>query len=133
MLKNIPTRVQRRRTKGSKLPANTLCCTRPGFWSNPLVGKDAAKWFRLWLVEYPEAWAYELADMARSCGDDVRLRKFAAPYEKGQRYLDNLERLREYDHLGCWCGLDVDCHVETYRELLTDHRKAATVARTGGA
>lgn len=32
-----PIRVQRLRTKGAKLPPNTVCVTRPGKWGNPFV------------------------------------------------------------------------------------------------
>lgn len=32
-----PLRIQRSRTRGSKLPPNTICVTRPGLWSNPFV------------------------------------------------------------------------------------------------
>jgi len=124
--KKIPTRVQRKRKKGSKLPANTLCCTRHSQFSNPLVGKDAAKFFRLWLMCQTQhnqpysCWsAAALVGYARiGWVYDVQLHKSVNPYQTAERYLNNLEKLREYDHLGCWCGLDDDCHVDTYLELL---------------
>ena len=32
-----PKRVQRKRTKGYKLPANTICVNRPSVWGNPFI------------------------------------------------------------------------------------------------
>ena len=31
----MPKRIQRKRTKGWRLPPNTVCVTRPGKWGNP--------------------------------------------------------------------------------------------------
>ena len=33
---NLPVRIQRRRTKGWRLPKGAKCVTRPGKWGNPL-------------------------------------------------------------------------------------------------
>ena len=119
MTLKIPTRVQRSRAKGSKLPKNTLCCTRPNPWSNPLVGKDAAKWFRYWLLDFPEETASDACDFARLHSPDLRRHKSADPNQTAMWYLNNIEDLRQYEHLGCWCGLDDDCHCDVYIELLT--------------
>ena len=35
----IPKRIQRRRTKGYRLPVGTVCVSRPGKWGNPFYGK----------------------------------------------------------------------------------------------
>jgi hypothetical protein len=35
-----PERIQRRRTKGWKMPENTVSVTRPGKWGNPFVVGD---------------------------------------------------------------------------------------------
>lgn len=118
MSNRIPKRVQRKRTKDSKLSPNTLCCTRPGFWSNPFIGKDAAKWFRYWLLDFPEDTADQACSFARIHSSDLRLHQLADPHQTACRYLDNLEELRQYDYLGCWCGPDDDCHVDTYLKLL---------------
>lgn len=32
-----PKRIQRKRTKGWKMPANTVSVTRPGKWGNPFI------------------------------------------------------------------------------------------------
>lgn len=84
------TRVQRSRTKGSKIPPKTLCCTRPGLWSNPF--KPISK--------HPGA--------VRQCLSDYEV------YLDEKLRLGDLELvdLCEYDHLACWCSLDGVCHVD---------------------
>lgn len=53
----IPRRVQRKRTKGWKLPRNTVCVSRPGIFGNPfgiLHGQDreyVVRIFRQWLTK----------------------------------------------------------------------------------
>ena len=95
----MPTRIQRKRTKGFKLPPNTLCCTRPGPHSNPLIGEDAAVWFRLWLSHFPKAFASEVVDAACNLGCDIELHENASPFTQGLHFLANLEELRRYDFL----------------------------------
>ena len=91
-----PQRVQRKRTKGSKLPANTVCVTRGTRWGNPYrVGKDCASpeqavaLYRLWL--------------------------------EGQLMTtpDLLEPLRG-KNLACWCALSDPCHGDVLLELANE-------------
>src|SRR5262245_4751706 len=66
----MPKRIQRRRTKGWRIPPNTVCIGRPGKWGNPFkVGADgrtvaeAVAQYRHWLATTPEGQA--LAQEAR--------------------------------------------------------------------
>lgn len=43
-----PRRIQRRRTKGWKMPPNTIYVGRPSKWGNPFWGLGAADDFRMW-------------------------------------------------------------------------------------
>lgn len=45
----MPKRVQRKRTKGYRLPANTVSVTRPGIFGNPFTGPEAVALFRAFL------------------------------------------------------------------------------------
>jgi Domain of unknown function (DUF4326) len=39
-----PSRIQRKRTRGWRMPANTICVTRPGKWGNPFeIGRDGTR------------------------------------------------------------------------------------------
>lgn len=40
--------------------------------------------------------------------------------ERRRWILDNLESLRQYDFLLCWCPLEDDCHVDVIIELLRE-------------
>lgn len=46
-------RIQRRRTKGWRLPPNTVCVSRPSKWGNPYRGVDAVSRYRLRLEQTP--------------------------------------------------------------------------------
>lgn len=86
-------RVQRKRVKGWRMPANTVYVGRPTKWGNPYPItsvthlEDSLRLYRMWLekklVEDP---------------------KF-------------LEPLKGKD-LACWCPLDKPCHVDILLEFL---------------
>lgn len=85
-------RIQRRRTKGWKLPPGCVYVGRPTKWGNPFrlgIDGDAAgvvKLYRLWAL-----WRLEQSPLF-------------------------LDELRGKD-LACWCGLDQACHADVLLEL----------------
>ena len=91
----MPIRVQRRRTKGFRLPANTKCVTRPGPWGNPFES------------------ATEFAE-AMECCSELRHVPDWMDFEKGQRILWMIEHLDELRglNLACWCGPGKLCHAD---------------------
>ncbi len=111
----MPERIQLKRTEDFHLPPNTLCCTRPGFWSNPMIGKDAAYWFSSWLLNMPNYTAGSIVHIAHAnmYMDDVQLHASAKPFGTAMLFLKAIEELHRYDHLACICGLDNPCHVDT--------------------
>lgn len=96
-----PTRIQRKRTKGWKLPPNTVCVTRPGKWGNPFTGPDAVDRYREYM-----------------CGAQRGLDRW------------NRDRLREQLHelhgknLACWCAPDKPCHADVLLKLAKQARGA---------
>lgn len=80
----MPVRLQRRRTKGYRLPPNAVYVGRPSLWGNP---------FR---VGSPDPF-----DNAFSAAEAVRL--FRALIAADRRFRD-FEPLRGHD-LACWCPL----------------------------
>ena len=42
----MPDRIQRKRTKGWRMPPNTVCVTRPGKWGNPfyIINEEGWPW-----------------------------------------------------------------------------------------
>lgn len=98
----MPKRIQRKRTKGWKMPAGTVYVGRPTKWGNPYRVVAAPKMYRQMptraaameaFIEYinedPEGWA--MSDRAKV-------------------------ELRGKD-LACWCSLDQPCHADVLLEL----------------
>ncbi len=110
---NVPRRIKRSRERGATHPPNTKHCdARPLFWSNPLVGKNAAKWFRIWLTEMPKCTAFQMCRVAKMAGDTLT-HDDKYVNKTGTDYLEHLDELLEFDCLSCACGLDKACHVDT--------------------
>ena len=105
-------RIQRKRTKGWRMPPNTVSVCRPGKWGNPWKATDAAKAgygdghamavhaFRQWLRGDPE-WV---------AGENLHRR---------QSILNDIAELRGAN-LACFCPLDKPCHADVLIELAND-------------
>lgn len=105
-----PRRVQRKRTKGWKMPPNTVYVGRSTMWGNYaahvccITDHAAAKEaFRSW-VEEVASWAW-----------------------KGRAVAD----LRGKD-LACWCPLDQACHADILLELANSPQSQASVGPLPG-
>lgn len=108
-----PARVQLRRARGARLPANTVVVSRPSKWGNPFNwrqvqaewgGSDAeakaaaASIYRDWLtMEEPERF-----------GEGLRPARVVI--------LADLASLRG-QNLACWCKKDESCHADVLLEL----------------
>ena len=96
----MPERIQRKRTKGWRMPPNTVDVTRSSKWGNPFVVDahlDAAGAVAL----YRE----------HMCGSAKGLMRW------------NRDRLREQLHelrgknLACWCPIGAPCHADVLLEI----------------
>lgn len=108
-----PQRIQRKRTKGWKMPKGAVYVGRPTKWGNPWVvhvhTERCGDWWRcpLWIADshqdattkyrhallYPLVHQPEVPDL-----DDIR------------RELGGLD-------LACWCPLDQPCHADVLLEV----------------
>lgn len=86
----MPKRIQRKRTKGWRMPPNTVSVCRPGKWGNPYV---------VGTCMIPDARA--------------AVEAFAANLPLGK--IAGIEELRGKD-LACWCALDQPCHADVLLE-----------------
>lgn len=93
-------RIQRRRTKGWKTPPRTKYVGRPSKWGNYI----------------PLHTRHKL-----SLEQTFRAYKIATEIKIGQGFLD-LNELKGYDFLSCWCPLDQPCHADILIELLEVHK-----------
>lgn len=100
----LPIRIQRKRTKGWKMPPNTIYVGRPTIYGNPYkVGaKDAATCVRL----YREAW--EAAIRSARIPPRDPFMPFGKPI-----YLGPLRG----KNLACFCPIDQPCHADVLLEL----------------
>ena len=97
-----PKRIQRKRTKGWRMPTGAKYVGRPGLWGNPF-GWSGAHASRATATRNYRAWF-----AGREFGDFEQDRR--------QWILDNIESLRDQD-LACWCPLSEDCHADILIEL----------------
>ncbi len=83
----MPKRVQRKRTKGWRMPdrRHAVYVGRPTIWGNPFKGEGAVERYRAELLADPTAG-------------------------------EILQALRGKD-LVCWCALDAPCHADVLLEL----------------
>ncbi len=88
----MPERIQRKRTKGWRMPPNTVSVTRPGPWGN-YAGNTAAD-FQRWIDEMPNA------DRAF--------------------FFDKLSELRG-KNLACYCPKSQPCHADILLKLANEH------------
>lgn len=101
----MPKRIQRKRTKGWKMPDGAVYVGRPTKHGNPFVASA---------MESPEVAVdnYRRWIAARDAG----LKRSGKKYFDGPYSVDIRRELRGKD-LACWCPLDQPCHVDFLLEI----------------
>jgi hypothetical protein len=99
-----PTRVQRKRTKGWRMPPNTLYVGRPTVWGNEFTATMLDVFDRP-LGRQRAVDLYEAATLrwVEDYDDREAVEAFVAPL-RGK-------------NLACWCPLDQPCHADVLLEL----------------
>jgi hypothetical protein len=123
-----PKRIQRKRTKGWKMPENTISVTRPGKWGNPfkLIGDmvyvDAShrrKILSPWVCYY-HGGGHTTEDVVKIFRDlimDLNSHEVElAIVERFRWMIYHLEELRG-KNLACWCKPGEPCHADVLLEL----------------
>ena len=96
----MPERIQRQRTKGWRMPENTVYVGRPSRWGNPF---DAP-----WHSHDSQVATYgRWLDLAI---DDVSM--FGRPPSR-----EDIRRELRGKDLACWCGLFERCHADVLLEI----------------
>lgn len=94
----MPKRIQRRRTKGWKMPRNTISVTRPGRWGNEFKVDDYT----------PDR---------KECIRAFKEKKLEQQREYPEWFEEYyLKPIRGKD-LACWCKLSDECHGNFWLEL----------------
>lgn len=113
-----PQRIQRKRTKGWRMPENTVYVGRPSVFGNPFPAGEcdsdrlgAVEAFRSLLTERPTLLRHQVLKVLR--GNNERGEMAVA------RMRARLPELRG-KNLACWCPLDQPCHADVLIELAND-------------
>ena len=103
----MPVRIQRKRTKGWRMPENTVYVGRPSKWGNPFSLKEPH-------LRFSEPWL--VVDLFKRNLNSVLRPKRPYPYP------DMIVRELRGKNLACWCPLDQPCHADVLLEIANDER-----------
>jgi len=102
----VPHRVQRKRTKGWKMPPNTICVTRPGKWGNPYMLASVPH-----RVTRTEIICYSAEEAVANYRAYI-----LANQQSAERFRLPIGELRG-KNLACFCRLDQPCHADVLLEI----------------
>lgn len=126
----MPTRIQRKRTKGWRMPGGAVSVTRPGKWGNPFA---VGGWYRMGDggggMTYTQCLVLEPQFMV----GHTKITSPAMAVEWFRRYRTiypprDIAELRGKD-LACWCplvdkyGKPVPCHADVLLEIANREAK----------
>ncbi len=108
----MPIRVQRKRTKGWKMPENTVYVGRPTKWGNPFRVGDKVK------NHFGTEFTIDTVEGAINCYKNLILIKLNPGFIFGQELVMNadLSELRG-KNLACFCKEGQPCHADILLEL----------------
>ena len=95
-----PIRVQRKRTKGWRMPPNTVYVGRPSGWGNPYAINGY----------YGNGYSGTLTQARQWCVDVFE-------NEMSDYYLERVKLLLAGKNLACWCPLDQPCHADVLLKI----------------
>jgi hypothetical protein len=118
-----PIRIQLRRTKGWRLPENTVNVARPGRFGNPWYVEMTGT-FGAWTVFGPNVPAGGI-----SCGNREGAILLAIKFFRQRVMMGgiNKDALRG-KNVACWCRLGDPCHGDVLLELANEHPACADSA-----
>jgi hypothetical protein len=125
-----PVRIQRKRTKGWRMPPNTVFVGRPTQWGNPAVVGEP----------HPMCNQAEI-DSGHECAKPLTAAEAVEVFRALPFTDDDLAPLRG-KNLACFCALDQPCHADVLLELanrpairaleLSGQREAGGGEKVGG-
>ena len=111
-----PQRIQRKRTKGWKMPANTVYVGRPTKWGNPFVIDEKGEITNREIAV--SSFRHIIRDIGSWCSVPVKKwPKGKIPGEQMWVTTDDVRRELRGKDLACWCPLDQPCHADALLEI----------------
>jgi len=115
-----PIRVQRKRTKGWKMPENTIYVGRPSFYGNPFkVGQTYKTMDDLTVLGWGEALQYMTGPLTKIIDNSDATEMFEKWVNRNPFAKEDLEKLRG-KNLACFCALDKPCHADILLKLANE-------------
>ncbi|WP_109046732.1 DUF4326 domain-containing protein [Azospirillum sp. TSA6c] len=116
---DAPRRIQRKRTKGWKMPANTVSVTRPGDFGNPFavtkyrnVTDARDEW---WVETSAHAWRFKTKEEAASGA--VQLFEAWLNQPQQRHFRDRAAFALRGKNLACFCPEGSPCHGDVLLRL----------------
>lgn len=111
----MPTRIQRSRKPGFRLPQNTICINRGTKWGNPFTVEEygrekAIEMFRECLLNNVMCYYYF---------DEIEA---TTQYNRFVWMAEHLDIIRNADYIACFCPLDETCHGDILIEFATQQK-----------
>lgn len=117
--KLIPQRIQRKRTKGWKMPENTVSVCRPGEFGNPFKIGTWAKIGGTGGFAYLCCWEkqYATPDMTFIEDSIIATEMYIYYLEKYPLSKEKINKLKG-KNLACWCKVGDPCHADILLEIV---------------
>lgn len=117
----MPKRIQRKRTKGWRMPEGAVYVGRPSSWGNPFQVGEPFRYFSL-----THGWRVGVIGSVKHAATEFRI------YLAGR--IDMHEQVRRElggKDLACWCPPEQACHADALldlaNEVLSDHAETCEV------
>lgn len=113
-----PKRIQRKRTKGWRMPEGAVSVCRPSIWGNPFTHHDPAV--------AVEAYGRLIGGGTQSFSMGPEALQFAKGAHPDTLHWSFAGYVREHIHqlrgkdLACWCALDQPCHADVLLRLANE-------------
>lgn len=102
-------RIQRKRTKGWKMPPNAISVTRPTTWGNPFVVGM--------IVNFTESASHAFRVKDRHHAVELHKRMLEHIRENDPKLFEELIAPLRGKNLACWCKLTDECHADNWLEF----------------
>ena len=105
-----PRRIQRKRTKGWKMPPNTVYVGRPTKWGNPYeIGS---------VVEISSNFPEKAIKLTSNDAVLSMFLQYVGYHQMlGDDFWKSIMRKLKGKNLACWCPLDQPCHADVLLEI----------------
>ena len=107
-----PKRIQRKRTKGWRMPPGTVNVCRPTIFGNPFVGERAVEAYREWLLRVSSSAGL----IARLFDVAITGKLRGTPWANADSVLKKVPELSGKD-LACYCKIGQPCHADVLLEI----------------